>query len=404
MEDFRQRPLKVIQLNSMLTGGGTDEQWLKLSMGLHATGHPLLGVGPGGREFTRRAETVKLPYYTTPREGPLKLRFILGAAKAIRALRADIVHGHHGRDYWPAILATRLSGVRPKLVLSRHLAKSPGSSLSKRHLLTCIDSLVCVSQFVLDVLRYGHRDPISPEAERHWRPPMRGDFSKVQVIYPGLDTERFHPLEGDTVATQRAEWGLGPNDYVFGVVGGYPKPRGKGQREFLKAAAIVKKAHPRARFAIVGRGDLESALRSDIEAFGLQGIAFLAPYSMDVPRVMNAIDCLVHPQIGTEAFPLVVGEAFACGRPVIASALDGIPEVFGVGGYGELVVPEDIEGLAEAMSNWVGRPPLSFAERQKLHQEVHEKAAVEIMVDAYAKLYRQLLSGAQTSETTIINR
>jgi len=75
---------------------------------------------------------------------------------------------------------------------------------------------------------------------------------------------------------------------------------------------------------------MAETLRADIARLGLAGKARLTPYCDNMPAAMNAIDCLVHPQIGTEAFGLVLCEAFACGRPVIASALDGIPEAFRV--------------------------------------------------------------------------
>ena len=57
------------------------------------------------------------------------------ATSLIRRERIQIVHGHHGRDLWPTVLAARLSGVRPKVVLTRHLAKSPSSWFSRRFLL-----------------------------------------------------------------------------------------------------------------------------------------------------------------------------------------------------------------------------------------------------------------------------
>jgi glycosyltransferase involved in cell wall biosynthesis len=133
---------------------------------------------------------------------------------------------------------------------------------------------------------------------------------------------------------------LGPEHFGFAVAGGYDLPRGKGQREFLMAAARVHERIPRARFLIIGRGSLAEVLRADIARLGLAGKAWLTPYAADMAAVMNAIDCLVHPQIGTEALGLVICEAHACGKPVIASALDGIPEAFGAGNYGRLVRPE----------------------------------------------------------------
>ena len=65
---------------------------------------------------------------------------------------------------------------------------------------------------------------------------------------------------------------------------------------------------------------------------------------------MNALDCLVHPQVGTEAFGAVLLEAFACGKPVIASALDGITEAFAAGQQGRLVQPEKVKELAAALA------------------------------------------------------
>ena len=119
-----------------------------------------------------------------------------------------------------------------------------------------------------------------------------------------------------------------PGDYAFAVAGGYDLPRGKGQREFLAAAARLREKIPRARFLIIGRGSMAGLLQADIARLGLGGKAWLTGQASDMPQVMNAIDCLVHPQIGTEALGLVVCEAHACGKPVIASALDGIPEAF----------------------------------------------------------------------------
>ena len=201
---------------------------------------------------------------------------------------------------------------------------------------------------------------------------MKGDHSKIQVIYGGIDTERFRPMDTEE---QRRAWGLEAGHKVFAVAGGYDRPRGKGQREFLKAAAMMHKQAPEARFLIIGRGNMADILRGDIERLGLAGKAWLTPYCHDMPQAMNAIDCLVHPQIGTEAFGLVVCEAFACGRPVIASALDGIPEAFSAAGYGELVPPEDIPALAAAMR----RPGGATRPGQRNANETARAGATEIL-------------------------
>src|SRR5207302_8968036 len=94
------------------------------------------------------------------------------------------------------------------------------------------------------------------------------------------------------------------------------------------------------------------------------------PYCQDMAGAMNAIGCLVHSQVGTEAFPGVVLEAFACGKPVIASALDGIPEAFATGNYGQLIQPENVEQLTAALLHWARQPPLALAEKLVLHERL----------------------------------
>ena len=64
-------------------------------------------------------------------------------------------------------------------------------------------------------------------------PECLGTIQKIRVVYGGFDMERFRPADSDA---QRRAWGLEPNHYALGV-GGYSVPRGKGQPEFLQAAA-----------------------------------------------------------------------------------------------------------------------------------------------------------------------
>ena len=379
-------PLRVLQLNSLLTGGGTDDQCVQLAAGLRRLGQEVWLAGPSGRLFEAAIRKLEVPFLDTGPQAS-QLQFIVRSARMIRQNRIQVVHGHHGRDIWPAIFAARLAGTRPKLVLSRHLAKSPSSWASRRFLLGQCDALIAVSEFVAKVLREGVSEPDSPEAERRARPPLRGDHGKIRVIYGGIDTSRFTPFDARET---RRELGIQSADYAFAVAGGFDLPRGKGQREFLAAAARICRDAPRARFLIVGRGNMEQLLLADIQRLGLAGKAWLTGQQADMPRVMNAIDCLVHPQIGTEALGLVVCEAHACGKPVIASALDGIPEAFALCARGKLVPPEDIEALAQAMASQINSPAADSAEAAAMHAKIEQAFSLERQAQEVLELYRFL--------------
>ena len=378
--------LRVLHFNSLLTGGGTDDRGVRTAHALMQLGYATSLAGPADREFSSVVQQLGIPFHPLPTG---KLRSVLRLARLIRQERIDILHARHGRDYWPAIIAARLSAVRPKLILSRHLASSPASSASRRFLLGQCDALVAVSNFVAKVLREGDADPDSDNPERHYRPPLRGDYSKIHVVYGGFDMQRFRPFDA---TEQRRAWRLEAGHYAFAVIGRYNLPRGKGQPEFLRAAARIRTAVPNARFLIIGRGNMREQLQAQIEQLGLQDVAWLTPYCHDVPAGMNAIDCLVLPQVGTEAFGGVVVEAHACGRPVIASDLDGIPEPFGAAGYGQLVKRGDIEALASAMRVWARTPPLEMAARWELHERVARRFSLDRsardLADVYETVFR----------------
>ena len=383
-------PLRLLHLNSRLTGGGTDDQCVKLAHGLQRLGHHVWVAGPEGREFSKIIRDLGIPFHATPPEGTFKLRFILDVARFIQCEKIQIVHGHHGWDLWPTVLAARLSGRRPKIVLTRHMAKSPSSWFSRRFLLGQCDAFIAVSNFVARVLREGAYEPDSPVAERRSRPPLLGDHSKIHVIYGGIDTERFQPLDGSRL---RAEWGLQSEHCAFGMVGGYMLPFGKGQREFLQAAAKIHQKIPLARFLIIGRGDMGDVLREEIDRLGLKGKAWLTPYCTDMPLAMNALDCLVHSQIGTEAMAGVVCEANACGRPVIGSSLDGIPEALEIGGYGQLVPPGSVDELTAALTAQASVPPASEAKRLAVHCRVAQHFSLSQSALNHQVFYAKLLGG-----------
>ncbi|HMC28567.1 MAG TPA: glycosyltransferase [Verrucomicrobiae bacterium] len=389
--------LRILQFNSRLTGGGTDEQCLGLAEGLLELEQSVWIVGPDSPWAFRRTrekgicfEPVKGPYLAS-------LPLIWRAARLMRTQRIQIIHAHHGRDIWPTILAARLSGRRPKIVISRHMAKSPSSWFSRRFLLKNCDAVVAVSKFVQKVLCEGVYEPETDDPERRARPPLQGDHKKIHVIYGGIDTNRFRPFDA---LAQRKLWSLNRDNFVFGVAGAYQLPRGKGQRQFLLAASKIHTKIPEARFLIIGRGNMADVLRAEIIRLGLIGKAWLTPYCDDMPAAMNAIDCLVHPAIGTEAFGLVLCEAFACGKPVIASNLDGIPEAFSFGNYGQLVTPGSIEGLASAMLNWAQQPPKQEMQKEEVHRNIAEQFSFITGTRRMLGLYKTLLGDRRAADAS----
>jgi glycosyltransferase involved in cell wall biosynthesis len=385
------QPLRVLHLNSVLRRGGTDTICVQLAHGLQKFGQNVWVGGPDGRQASTLCRNLGIPLHPIEREGLLKVRFTLSAARFIRRARIQVIHGHHGRDYWRTVAAARLSGVHPRVVLHRHLAKSPGTWLSRNFLLNRTDAFIAASNCVAQIMTQGMYEPKATDLERRVRPPMRGDHRRIRVIHGGVDTDRFQPRDASAL---RKEWNLSPDDFAFGVVARYGKPRGKGQREFLAAAAELHRQFPRARFLMIGRGDLADVLQADIERLGLSGKAWMTPWCNDMVLGMNAIDCLVHPQIGTDAFPTVILEAMACAKPVIATRLDGAVEQVVPGETGLMVAPEDVPGLAEAMKSMLEGESLRLRFGAAGRRRVCDNFSLPVLAEKVLALYRELCFGS----------
>ena len=378
---------RAVHLNSRLRGGGTDSQSLALAQGLTDLGWTIEMAGPTQAPLSSAAQ--KFPYHSLPRFRPAQ---ILALAGVLRRTRARILHAHHGDDYWTALLASRLVNPRPLIVFSRHLAKSPRSPFSRKHLFASADAVVAVSSFVAQVLLQGHDDPASPVPERHHRLSCRIDPANLHVIHTGIDTRRFQPQDPSFSCTARRSLSLADKEFAFGVVGGFDLPVGKGQRIFLKAAQEVMRRIPKARFLLAGSGTMDSILRDDIRHLGLEERARLVGQQPDPVSLHHALDCLVHPQIATEAFPSVVLESHACGRPVIASELDGIPEAWSIGGLGHLVSAGDPEELARAMIRQAEGSAPAAKEQSEAHSRIQTQASLPVQATQMGNLYRRLMS------------
>lgn len=328
-------PLRILQVNSLFTGGGVDNQTLNLSVGLQELGQDVTLAVPAGSRYEPAARAAGLRVETFPARSFLKNALLRRCIQLIRRQRIQILHVHQGRDYWPAIIAARLAGVGTHVVVTRHLMTAPRKM--SRHFLLRFATVIAVSRAVENVLR-AH---------------LCGPAGGIHQVYCGVDFARFFTARTPAVWQFRERMGWPADAVVCAVIGTFHPPLGKGQREFLEAAARLKDEFPRARFALIGHGSMEALLRERIAALGLGAVAALHPFQEEMPLCMNAIDVLAHPTCKGEAFGLVTVEALAAGRAVVASRKDGLAECFTDGEHGLFVPPGDITALTAALRTFL---------------------------------------------------
>ena len=185
------------------------------------------------------------------------------------------------------------------------------------------------------------------------------DPAKIEVIGSAVDLVKFKPPRNRTKF--RREIGVGDDTPLIGNVG-MIRPD-KGQLQLVKAAPLVFEKHPGARFVIVGQGTgiLKRGInvRNAIDQAGLADKIIMTGYRWDTPNVYAACDMIVIASLHTEASPIVLREAFASGRPVIATKVGDIPEIVRHRENGLLIEPGDTQALAGAIMEFISDPELA---------------------------------------------
>jgi D-inositol-3-phosphate glycosyltransferase len=216
------------------------------------------------------------------------------------------------------------------------------------------------------------------------------DPARIDVAHPGVDLDVFRP--GDRRAA-RAKLGLPPDEDVVAFVGRI-QPL-KGPDILLRAAAKLQRAH----VVVVGgpsgsgRAAPDGLVRLADELGIAARVTFLPPQSReDLARLFQAVDLVAVPSY-SESFGLVALEAQACGTPVVAAAVGGLPVAVRDGVSGTLVSGHDVDRWAQAIDELLrlGAGPLAWAMRRSA---VGHAAAFswDNTVDALLASYRRAIS------------
>jgi glycosyltransferase involved in cell wall biosynthesis len=202
--------------------------------------------------------------------------------------------------------------------------------------------------------------------------------SKYVVVRNGVDVERF-------AKPRRRSFEGSP---VIGAVGRLSEE--KGHRYLIQAMPRVLRSHPRARLVLVGYGALEGELRARASSLGLDGaVTFMG--ERDSAEMLPSFDLFVQPSL-YESQGLALLEAMAAGIPSIATDVGGVGDVVRDGETGLLVPSADDEALARAIVRLAGAPELGLALSQKAARHVRDHFSSRTMLDAYARLYRELVA------------
>jgi len=295
-------------------------------------------------------------------------------AAYLRRHEIDLVHAHM---YRAEVIGTRAAAAAgtPVVISTVHSSRvrSPEDVATLAALTPQMDRLIVPSASIAEKVR------------------REGRAAPFSIIPNGVDLSRFAvPAQPCSL---RDEYGISCDDVLVGVVARL-EPE-KGHQYLIEAWPAVVAGAPRAWLAIVGDGSACVALRAQAEALPTPSrnrIVFTGRRT-DISAVTAELDIAVLPSL-REAQGISILEAMARRKPVVASAVGGVPEVLTDGVDGLLVPPRDVPALADALLRLARSPSLRERMGEAGYRTARERYSIEAMVREVQAVYDEELARA----------
>ncbi len=357
--------LPVCMFNNATVRAGTEEHMLGLMQRLNRDIFTLSLACPPellelfGKDLPADVEVlpVSLLY-------PSDCRAVIRFAHFLREKKIQIVHSHGFRSSVVASPVAYWSGV-PAVLETPHIREHWRRGWK--------------SNFAIDRLAgrsVGAYIAVSDANRRYLIQKKRLPAEKIHLIRNGCEIEKFDPCYPPQLALKR-QLGFADDDPVLLLLGRL-EPQ-KGHSVLFRALKEVLREFPRTRLVCVGEGALRAALEAEIQQLELTASIRLVGYQANVPDWFSIADVCVLPSF-FEGLPLFAIECLAAGRAMVATAVDGTPEVIINEKTGLTVPAGDASGLAGAIVRLLGDPGL----RRRLG------AAGRSRVEAHFNLSRQV--------------
>jgi glycosyltransferase involved in cell wall biosynthesis len=341
----------------------------------------------GGLDRGRFCPTVVLPAALQPciaafrragiRAVPLPLHKVMWPPRAVAALARlirqegfDVVHVHSQEAGLLARVVARMAGARrviytPQTVDIRQMRWHWLYVLAERALARLTDTVISVNEFDRErLIRWG----LAPY--------------KVVTIPNGIDLDVFGtPAD---VGSLRRELGADEERPLVMQVGGLRAQ--KAPLAFVEGALRVARERPHVQFVLIGEGPLKETVRARVLELGLERHVRLVGWRERACRLMPAAD-VVTLTSQWEGTPHALLEAMACSRPVVATAVNGCPEIVVDGVTGFLVPAGDLAAWARRIVDLVDDPAMAQAMGWRGRKRVEERFSLRRMIAQIEGLY-----------------
>jgi glycosyltransferase involved in cell wall biosynthesis len=385
------RPISLLFFTNTYERGGAEEHMLTLLRGLDRTRFKCHLVCPLELANVLRADLpADVELLPLCLRNPRQLQTAYRLSRILRERRVDILHSH---QFYSSLFASPIGWLCrvPIVVETPHGSERWRQGWFK-------------SRFVVDrfIGRFvDHYIAVSEANARYLAEDKGLPRRKIVVIKNGCDVERFDPAYKPP-AGLKASLGISQTDPVL-VVAARLEPQ-KGHSVLLRALRTVRREFPQVRVICLGEGCLRGELESQVRNLNLGSSVHFLGHQSNIRDWLSLADFSVLPSLW-EGLPLAVIESLAAGRAVVATAVDGTPEVVIDGKTGCTVPPEDPERLAEAICLLLREPGLAKrmgeAGRSWVTEHFTQERQIRETQDLYLRAWVKRRRAAKTATQTV---
>jgi len=378
------RRIRVCHVITLLELGGAQRNTLYTVAHLDRLRfEPTLVAGRGGllddeAKSIADARTFFVPELIREAEPRRDFRALVRLTAFFRESRPDVVHTHSSKAGILGRWAAHLAGV-PAVVHSVHgFGVTPEQSGLKRWFFGRLEAATSpLTTRFLAVSRANLAEGV-----------LRGFFprNRVALLRSGVELSTFR--NGISPGDLRAKLGIPAAAPIAGMVACL-KPQ-KAPLDYVEVAGRVAARIPSAHFLLIGDGELRPSVEEAIRRKHLEGRFHLLGWRRDIPSILKNLSVLVLTSLW-EGLPRVIPEAMAAGLPVVATRVDGIPEVVRDNETGYLAEPHDVETLARRVTELLANPDLGLQMGEKARTAVGE-FDIDAMVRRQEALYEELVA------------
>jgi glycosyltransferase involved in cell wall biosynthesis len=341
-----------------------------LALGMRAEFEPVV-VSSGEGDLPSRLASEHVEFHALPlaSKGSF-LRSAWRLARLIRSLRPQLIHLHGHFAGSIGQLAVIVAGRPPTVYTVRWPAYSSDRNAYTRGRNWLVEWLSCAA--ATRVVAISEHDRAELVRRRLCSPKKLSMIHNAVAVIP--DVTSVEPPRNGKV--------------TIGFVGRLVEQ--KGCDDLISAFQLLGSTREQARLLIVGDGPLRGELEAQARSAGLNDSVEFLGFRIDASRLIDRMDIVAVPS-QFEPFGIVAVEAMAHERPVVATAVGGLTESIQDGVTGILVPAGDRQRLANALAELIRSPETRAAMGRAGRARVIDRFAPERVVEAYTRLYRELI-------------